>query len=149
MGLRMDELPEHLRKQVQAKQAAENAELRRRAVLGGGLEQLRASDKPPNATERAALDLLRVLAGGQEAGWIREGRTFPVLGRRSYTPDWVLTGSYVAVEVKGEYVHSRDSAILFDAARHEYPDWTWIWMRRRSKTRMAGGWQVEIWPAKT
>jgi len=32
----------------------------------------------------------------------------------------------IIVEVKAEYIASRDSRILFDCARVEYPEYTWV-----------------------
>jgi hypothetical protein len=42
-------------------------------------------------------------------------------------------------EVKGEYIHSRDSRILFDTARMDWPQWTFVWARKRK----SGEWQIE------
>jgi hypothetical protein len=79
-----------------------------------------------------------------------EDRTFVLLnGTHSYTPDWY--GSSMAIEVKGEHVHSRDARILFDAARAEYPELTWVWARKRSGAKCGkrgARWEVTIWPAK-
>ena len=104
--------------------------------------------KPPNRTEMAALDLLTMLAGGNHAGWVHGARSFLVLGgAHSYTPDWILTGNRVAVEVKAEYIRSRDGKILFDAARREYPDWTWVWLRFREKGLAGKRVEIDVWRA--
>lgn len=95
----------------------------------------------PNHTEQEAFDLLGLL----NRGCIYESRTFEVVGH-SYTPDW--TGPSVAVEVKGEHVHSRDSRILFDAARLAHPELTWIWARKRQGGKKGDRWEVTIWQRK-
>lgn len=78
-----------------------------------------------------------------------EGRSFDVLaGTHSYTPDWWVEASRTAVEVKGEHIHSRDSRILFDAARAEYPSVTWIWARKRTSGRKGPRWEIEVYPAR-
>jgi hypothetical protein len=97
----------------------------------------------PNATEAEALRVLRL-----PDGTAFEGRAFDVLARtHGYTPDWWHEGSRTAVEVKGEHIHSRDSRILFDAARAEFPGVTWIWARKRACGRKGPRWEIEVYPA--
>lgn len=96
-----------------------------------------------NQTEQQARDLLGLM------GAVFEGRSFDVMdGSHTYTPDWWVPASSMAVEVKGEHIHSRDSRVLFDAARHAYPGITWVWARKRTKGRKGKRWEVEFYPAK-
>lgn len=74
-----------------------------------------------------------------------EGRTFDVCGGARYTPDWVDLGNAVAIEAKGEHIHSRDSRRRFDEAVHLYPGWRWIWARKRTSGRKGLRWEVEIY----
>lgn len=106
-----------------------------------GTEHEYSRFRVPNQTEQEAFDLLGLL----HRGCIYEARTFEVVGH-SYTPDW--TGPSVAVEVKGEHVHSRDSRILFDAARLAHPELTWIWARKRQGGKKGDRWEVTIWQRK-
>lgn len=95
-----------------------------------------------NRTEQQARDLLGLM------GALFEGRSFAVMGgTHTYTPDWYVPDS-LAVEVKGEYIHSRDSRVLFDAARHEYPGITWVWARKRTSGKKGVRWEVEFFPMK-
>jgi len=100
-------------------------------------KQLEQTNKA-NHTEREALQVLRLHLLDFE------GRTFEVVGH-SYTPDWY--GNGFAVEVKGEFIHSRDSRILFDAARLAHPELTWIWARKRTKGRAGPRWDIQVFPA--
>jgi hypothetical protein len=93
----------------------------------------------PNATELEAASLL-------PGDWQYEGRKFDILGGATYTPDWVDTTRLIAIEAKGEFIHSRDSRRRFDEARHLRPDWTWIWARKRAG-RKGNRWEIEIFPA--
>lgn len=104
--------------------------------------------KGPNKTEIEALAVLglsRVDSTGFYARVSFESETFRVVDH-DYTPDWV--GRNIAVEVKGEHILSRDSRILFDAARLAHPELTWIWARKRTKGKRGPHWQVEIYPRK-
>jgi len=111
------------------------------ATQGHGEAAGRASPgrKGPNKTE---LEALRVL---DLKDMEFEGRRFAVLGgSHHYRPDFY--GSDTAVEVKAEYISSRDSRILFDAARHAHPELTWIWARKRTTGKKGPRWDVEIYP---
>jgi hypothetical protein len=111
----------------------------RHDVAGEGKKQTEA-----NATEREAARVLRL-----PEAMLFEGRTFDVLGgTHSYTPDWWVEADRTAVEVKSEHIHSRDSRILFDAARAEYPSVTWIWARKRTRGRKGPRWEIEVYPAR-
>jgi hypothetical protein len=70
-----------------------------------------------------------------------------ICGGASYTPDFANIERKIAVEVKGEYIHSRDSRRRFDEAKHLNPDWTWIWARKRTAGRKGPRWEIEIYPA--
>lgn len=95
----------------------------------------------PNKTELEATSILRLIP----ESLVFEGRTFSVVGH-SYTPDWY--GSNIAIEVKAQFIYSRDSRILFDAARLAHPELTWIWARKRTKGKKGKRWDVEIYPKK-
>jgi hypothetical protein len=92
----------------------------------------------PNKTEAACVKLF-------PGEFAFEGRTFDICGGARYTPDWVDEAAMVAVESKGEFLHSRDSRRRFDEAKHLYPGWTWIWARLRSSGRKGPRWEVEIY----
>lgn len=92
----------------------------------------------PNKTEAAAM---RMFPGT----FLFEGRTFPICGGAKYTPDWVDLEAAVAIEVKAEFIHSRDSRRRFDEAKHLFPQWTWIWARKRDKGAKGKRWEVEIY----
>lgn len=93
----------------------------------------------PNGTELACLKLFPGF------GFVFEGRRFDICGGATYTPDWVDESSRMAIEVKGEHIHSRDSRRRFDEAKHLNPDWTWIWARLRTKGRKGRRWEIEIY----
>lgn len=93
----------------------------------------------PNKTELRAKDILRL---PEDACF--EGRSFK-LENHTYTPDWICPVNMIAVEVKGEYIHSRDSRIMFDMARKLYPSYMWIWARNRTSGRKGRRWDVEIY----
>jgi hypothetical protein len=95
----------------------------------------------PNATELEAASLL-------PGDWQYEARKFDILGGATYTPDWVDLARLIAIEAKGEFIHSRDSRRRFDEARHLRPDWTWIWARKRAG-RKGSRWEIEWYPSKT
>jgi len=92
----------------------------------------------PNKTELEA----RGLFPGR---FLFEGRTFSICGGATYTPDWVDQETAVAIETKGEFIHSRDSRRRFDEAKHLFPQWSWIWARKRSKGRKGPRWEIEIY----
>jgi len=95
----------------------------------------------PNQTERQALAVLNL----REQDMAFEGRTFDVCGGSRYTPDWIDADQGIAIEVKGEHVHSRDSRCRFDEARTLYPSWRWIWIRKRTTGRKGKRWEVEVY----
>ena len=95
----------------------------------------------PNQTERQALAVLNL----REQDMAFEGRTFGVCGGSRYTPDWIDADQCIAIEVKGEHVYSRDSRCRFDEARTLYPDWRWIWIRKRTTGRKGERWEIEVY----
>lgn len=99
----------------------------------------KGKERGPNATENGALHILPAF------DWVYEGLTFDVAGGGRYTPDWVDVSRRIAVEAKGEHIHSRDSRRRFDEARERYPHWVWIWARRRTCGRKGHRWEVEIY----
>lgn len=100
-----------------------------------------ATPRMPNQTEQEAFDILGLL----HRGCIYEVRTFDVVGHK-FTPDW--TGPDTAVEVKGPHVFSRDSRILFDAARLAHPELTWIWIQKKQGGKKGDRWEATIWQRK-
>jgi hypothetical protein len=74
-----------------------------------------------------------------------EGRTFDICGGATYTPDFVDQAAMVAIESKGEFIHSRDSRRRFDEAKHLHPLWTWIWARLRTSGRKGRRWEIEVY----
>jgi hypothetical protein len=94
--------------------------------------------KGPNKTELEAFALFPY-------DFDFEGRVFDICGGARYTPDGVDLKRAVALEAKGEFIHSRDSRRRFDEARTLYPGWTWIWARKRDKGRKGRRWEIEIY----
>ena len=135
---------------ISALPAALQRQVRRQ--LGGYPDQARptmhpAAPKPPrgrrgpNKTELEAFALFPYR-------FVFEGREFEICGGAKYTPDGVDPEHAVALEAKGEFIHSRDSRRRFDEAKHLYPAWTWIWARKRNKGRKGPRWEVEIYEKK-
>ena len=95
----------------------------------------------PNRTE--ALYARLYLPGPTDGAVVRfQPFRLYLTNQHSYRPDWVVTwpdGRMECHEVKGEYIHSRDSRILFDTARMDWPQWTFVWARKRK----SGEWQIE------
>ncbi len=123
---------------------------RRRSEAGGPVVTPPAPSKRPTRAARGALGpnkteaaCLKLFPGTFEF----EGRTFDICGGATYTPDGVDKAAKVAVEAKGEHIHSRDSRRRFDEAKHLYPDWTWIWARLRTSGRKGRRWEIEIYEA--
>jgi hypothetical protein len=99
--------------------------------------------REPNQTELEAATIIN-------GYWVYEYCPLSVLnGTHSYTPDWTRMNDAgwvdAMMEVKGEHIHSRDSRILFDAARKEYPNRTWIWARKRTKGKKGPRWEIEVY----
>lgn len=101
------------------------------------------SPRTPNATETAALAVL------PEGAYHYEAITFGICGGATYRPDWTDGVRRIAIEVKGEYIHSRDSRRSFNEAKHLHPEWTWIWARLRTKGRKGRRWEIEVYADAT
>ena len=95
----------------------------------------------PNMTEIDALEILNI----SHLSVKFEGRKFPICGGATYKPDWIDEQRQIAIEVKSEWIASRDSRRRFDEARTLYPDWRWIWIRKRTKGRKGPRWEVEVY----
>ena len=139
--MKAEDFPPAARKAIETQIAREDA--RRMAKMLQAAAPLAKPSGQPNHTELEALAVLRLRNA------VFEGRTFEVLnGTHAYTPDWWAPDCATAVEVKGEFLHSRDSRILFDAARKEYPEVTWIWARKRVTGRNGPRWEIEVYHAR-
>lgn len=92
----------------------------------------------PNKTELAALGLFR-------GDFQHEAKSFDIIGGAKYTPDWIDVENKIAIEVKAEFIHSRDSRRRFDEAKYLFPDWTWIWARQRTKGKKGRRWEIEVY----
>ena len=137
--MKPEDFPPAARKAIEAQLAREDE--RRMAKVLAAAAPLAKPKQQPNHTELEARGILNLECG------LFEGRTFSVLGgTHAYTPDW-WTGR-TAVEVKAEHIHSRDSRILFDAARREYPDVTWVWARKRTTGKKGPRWEIEVYHAR-
>lgn len=77
-----------------------------------------------------------------------EARSFQICGGATYRPDWVDQVGRVAIEAKGEFIHSRDSRRRFDEAKHLHADWTWIWARKRTEGKKGKRWEIEVYTAQ-
>jgi hypothetical protein len=76
---------------------------------------------------------------------VYEGMRLYLANGHSYRPDWVVrlpVGGIECHEVKGAYIHSRDSRILFDQARQDWPCFAFVWARK-----IDGAWKVERYEA--
>ena len=130
-----EELPEKLRKQVDAALGKPDGESRK-------VEPARRRRREPNKTETAYR--AEVLERRGDVTEIRyEGLTFRMQNGHRYTPDWLVvgdTGQIECHEVKGRYaLQSQQRARLaFDQARVEYPWFEWVWA-----TRVKRGWDVD------
>jgi len=137
-------IPPHLRTPGGPTHCLPNSPLVRDALAMPAESREGPAPATANTTECLAARVLRLPSSA-----LFEGRSFDVLGgTHSYTPDWWVEDSRTAVEVKGEHIHSRDSRILFDAARAEYPSVTWIWARKRTSGRKGTRWEIEVYPAR-
>ena len=79
--------------------------------------------------------------------WVYEGMNFDICGGDGYTPDWVDHVGHQCIEVKDEYIRSRDGRRRFLEAKHFHEDWTWIWARKRTTGRKGPRWEIEVYPA--
>jgi hypothetical protein len=139
----LSDLPERLQRQIR-----EGTTPRLPADPGPGRALIPpAAPKPPrgnrgpNKTELEAFALFPYR-------FVFEGREFEICGGAKYTPDGVDPEHAVALEAKGEFIHSRDRRRRFDEAKHLYPAWTWIWARKRNKGRKGPRWEVEVYEKK-
>ena len=97
--------------------------------------------KKPNKCEFETRALLQMIGGN----YSYEPHSFDVCGGAKYTPDWIDEKAKIAVEAKSEFIHSRDSRRRFDEAKFLYPQWTWIWVRKRTKGRKGPRWEIEVY----
>ena len=133
--LRLDALPDALRRQICQEQA------RPRPTAGepglGKATVPPAAPKPPrgrqgpNKTEARYEREVLALQGIKAA---YEGITFRLANGHRYTPDWVFcdpaaTGRLICVEVMGSYKlpSYQRARMAFDQARVEWPGIIWIW----------------------
>jgi len=80
-------------------------------------------------------------------GFVYEGKTFDISCACTYTPDWVNETLKIAIEAKGEWIFSRDSRLRFNDAMSRYPEWTFIWARRRTQGKKGKRWEIEVYGA--
>ena len=135
---RYEDLPAHLKVQVDAIMAGEKSEFRSQESEGGGRKTetgagrpARAVGRSPNKTE--ASYRAEVIARRTDVAAVHyEGLTVRMANGHRYTPDWVVVtagGRIECHEVKGGYaLHSHQRARLaFDQARIEFPWIMWVW----------------------
>jgi hypothetical protein len=139
---RYEDLPPHLRAQVDAVLGKASAELpippaaKEKPATAGQRRR-----RKPNKTETAYR--AEVLGRRADIADVRyEGLTFRMENGHRYTPDWVVVtgiGGIECHEVKGRHaLHSQQRARLaFDQARVEFPWFTWIWA-----VRVKAGWDI-------
>jgi len=143
--LRLDDLPDALRRQICQEQARPRPTaadpVPGRALIPPAAPKPPRGKRGPNKTELEAFALFPYR-------FVFEGREFDICGGAKYTPDGVDPEHAVALEAKGEFIHSRDSRRRFDEAKHLYPQWTWIWARKREKGRKGPRWEVEVYEKK-
>ena len=130
LSAKYDELPDHLKRQVDIALGRIKAE----APVEVKEEKSRVKVKVPNKTEaRYSREVLE--RRDDVAALYYEGLTFRMCNGHRYTPDWVVVrndGKVECFEVKGSYeLHSQQRARLaFDQARVEYPWVDWYWVKR-------------------
>ena len=135
---RYEDLPQHMKKQVDAIMAKSLQEPGIRCQVSAAGDH--ASDEPkrgrePNKTESAyRREVLERRSGVVAIHY--EGLTFRMANGHRYTPDWVVVmedGGIECHEVKGRRaLHSQQRARLaFDQARVEFPWVKWVWAARR------------------
>ena len=142
--LRLDDLPDALRRQICQEQA------RPRPTAGepglGKATVPPAIPKPPRARRGPNKTEERFRREYLEPRGIKavfEGATFRLANGHRYTPDWVWldeTGRAVCVEVKGSYKlpSYQRARMAYDQARIEWPGIIWIWVTWTGKE-----WRVE------
>jgi hypothetical protein len=143
---RYEDLPAHLKVQVDAIMAGEKSGFRSQNPEGGdrktepGVGRPAASGRSPNKTE--ASYRAEVIARRTDVAAVHyEGLTVRMANGHRYTPDWVVvtaSGRVECHEVKGGYaLHSHQRARLaFDQARIEFPWIMWVWA-----VRTKNGWR--------
>ncbi len=132
--IRYDDLPSHLRPQVDAALCKVGA--RARGTAGG--KRRREANETEAAYRREVLGMRPDIAAVRY-----EGLSFRMANGHRYTPDWLVVtkaGGIECHEVKGRRaLHSQQRARLaFDQARVEFPWAIWVWAVRSS-----GGWEIE------
>ena len=130
---RYEELPAHVRAQVDAMTRRGEAASRRESGRGR-----RMPNKTEAAYRREVLD-----RRGDLSAVMYEGLSFRMGNGHRYTPDWVVFGVGGVIEcheVKGAYrfgSHGR-ARLAFDQAKAEFPGFRWVWA-----TWAKGSWRVE------
>jgi len=139
----LSDLPERLQQQIREGATPRLAAdpVPGRALIPPAAPKPPRGRRGPNKTELEAFALFPYR-------FVFEGREFEICGGAKYTPDGVDPEHAVALEAKGEFIHSRDSRRRFDEAKHLYPQWTWIWARKREKGRKGPRWEVEVYEKK-
>jgi len=112
--------------------------------LFGNSEQLSGQEKPdiettppskqPNKTEQEYYDTFLAPRTDLEYIWF-EALRFYLSNGHSYRPDWVAARTDNVLEcheVKGPRIHSRDSRVLYDTARKDYPCFEWFWAQKQN-----------------
>ena len=133
---RYEDLPAHLKVQVDAMWDGKKSEFRSQESEGGDRKTEPGAGRPaagrsPNKTE--ASYRAEVIARRTDVAAVHyEGLTVRMANGHRYTPDWVVVtagGRVECHEVKGGYaLHSHQRARLaFDQARIEFPWIVWVW----------------------
>jgi len=144
---RYEDLPEHLKVQVDALTAGKKSVVRGQESDGkpetGVGRPGRAGHRIPNKTE-AAYRAEVLGRRGDVAAVYYEGLTLRMANGHRYTPDWVVVtagGRIECHEVKGAYaLHSQQRARLaFDQARVEFPWIVWVWAAKTEREWTEGG----------
>lgn len=108
-----------------------------------GAEKSKPSRPGPNKTEQEYRRLY--LDASERDGSVVRFQPFRVYlsNGHSYRPDWGVfwpNGAIECHEVKGGHIRSRDSRILFDTARANFPWWSWVWAQKQA----GGVWKVQM-----
>jgi hypothetical protein len=96
--------------------------------------------KGPNDTERRYRRIYLEHLADEGAFIMFQPMRLYLSNGHSYRPDFGVfwtDGRAELHEVKGGYIYSRDSKILFDTARVDYPWWDFVWAQEKKD-----GWKV-------
>ena len=102
----------------------------------------------PNKTETRAMAIMQRLI--PNITWQSHVESWRLSNGHVYTPDIVAVREKIAIEVKGSYAHQsrQRSRVMFDLARVDKSDWTFIWMSEKHSKIKGKYWSMELYNDK-